>query len=540
MTMQNEMLIKALTDEYAEKLFYFCLKKTGDSVEAEDLTSDILVSILSALQKGTEPSNFSAYVWQIARNRYAAWAKRRRRERESVSGTDITEYEPADENSDIEEQTIYNEQLALLRRELAFVSSDYRNILIAYYFENKHVREIAEALGLPKGTVESKLHRARKILKEGMEMAKEFGVRSYKPEEINFVNNCSAFGDYGQPWTILRHAMYKNIFLEAYDNPSTAEELALELGVALPYMEDELNYLVEQTFLVKDGNKYETDFPIISRETQEKVAAKNASLTAKITSLLEKLLDTFHAACVRAGISYYGDYVGYEDAKWTLLMRTYDWFRYPTHARLKYRERPNDGRWEIVGYQISNRPHLPFVGLHGCFSTRDDLPSVNFDQFKFMHGDIHLQTPEYVSHEEGYALQLVAKGQWKECSKGMLDNLLQYGYIRTDGEGYVPNILIFDGRLSDKYVSELCEEDRNEIRSLADQIRKLFDELAEHSNKVTMSDLPTRFRKNESICALACSNVGFDRSDVLEQALADGWIKHDENTSKVIGAYLIL
>jgi len=166
--MQNKALISALSDEYAEKLFYFCLKKTGDSFEAEDLTSDILVSILSALQQGTEPSNFSAYVWQIARNRYAAWAKRRHKERESVSGTDIAEYEIADEASGIEEQTIHREQMALLRRELAFISSDYRNILIAHYLENKRVREIAEALGLPKGTVESKLHRARTILKEGM------------------------------------------------------------------------------------------------------------------------------------------------------------------------------------------------------------------------------------------------------------------------------------------------------------------------------------------------------------------------------------
>jgi len=538
--MQNKALISALSDEHAEKLFYFCLKKTGDSFEAEDLTSDILVSILSALQQGTEPSNFSAYVWQIARNRYAAWAKRRHKERESVSGTDIAEYEIADEASGIEEQTIHREQLALLRRELAFISSDYRNILIAHYLENKRVREIAEALGLPKGTVESKLHRARTILKEGMKMAKEFGVRSYKPEEINFVNNCSAFGEYGQPWTILRHAMYKNIFLEAYNNPSTAEELALELGVALPYMEDELNYLVEQTFLVKDGNRYETDFPIISREVQEKIADKNASLTAEIASLLEKLLDTFHEACTREGIPYYGEYVSYEDAKWTLLMRAYDWFRYASHTRFEYRDRPNGGKWEIVGYQISGRPHLPFVGLHGCFSTRDDLPPVNFDQFKFMRGNIYEQTPESLTHEEGYALQLVSKGQWQECTAGMLEKLLQYGYIRKDGEGYVPNILVFEGRISDKYVSELCEEDQNEIRTIADQIRKLFNELTEYSNKVTMNDLPARFRKNESVCALACGNVGFDRSDVLEQAISDGWIKHDENTSKVIGAYLIL
>lgn len=540
MTMQNEMLIKALTDEYAEKLFYFCLKKTGDSVEAEDLTSDILVSILSALQKGTEPSNFSAYVWQIARNRYAAWAKRRRRERESVSGTDITEYEPADENSDIEEQTVYNEQLALLRRELAFVSSDYRNILIAYYFENKHVREIAEALGLPKGTVESKLHRARKILKEGMEMAKEFGVRSYKPEEINFVNNCSAFGEYGQPWTILRHAMYKNIFLEAYDNPSTAEELALELGVALPYMEDELNYLVEQTFLVKDGNKYETDFPIISRETQEKVAAKNASLTAKITSLLEKLLDTFHAACVRAGISYYGNYVSYEDAKWTLLMIAFGHYRWSSSTQCEYRDRPNNGKWEIVGYQTANLPCLPFVGQHGCCSSRKDLPDINFNQFKFMHGNMYTQTPEYLSHEEGYALKLVAEGKWQECDNPTLMKLVDYGYVRVEENEYVPNILVFEGYGSDKYWNALSKNEQAEIDKLSEQLKELFEEVFAYSNTVTKKDLPTRFREDKNLCAYACQTTGLDRSDVLEQTITDGWIKHDEQTSKVIGAYLIL
>ncbi len=538
--MQHEMLVKALTDEYAEKLFYFCLKKTGNSHDAEDLTSDILVNVLTALQKGAEPAHFSAYVWQIARNRYAAWADKRRKERESVTGTDIAEYEIADEQRGVEEQTIHSEQLALLRRELAFISSDYRNILIAYYIENRRVRDIAAATGLPKGTVESKLHRARMILKEGMEMAKNFGVRSYKPEEIIFVNNCSSFGKQGQPWNVLRHAMYKNIFLEAYNNPSTAEELALELGVALPYMEDELNYLVEQTFLVKNGDKYETDFPIISRMAQENIADKNASLTAEVTSLLEKLVDTFHAACVNAGICYYGNYVNHEDAKWTLLMRVYDWFRNKNSTRPVYRDRPDGGKWEIVGYQITGRPHLPFVGEHGCFSTRDDLPPVNFDQFKFMHGNIHLQTPEYLSHEDGYALLLVASGRWKECNEGALNNLLHYGYIKKDGEGYVPNIPVFEGRSSDKFFCQLSAEEQAEIASLAERIKALFGELAAYSNKVTRDDLPMRFREDKNLCALACGNTGLDRSDVLEQAIKDGWLKHDEHTSKVIGAYLIL
>lgn len=73
----------ALFAQYAEetmgKVFYFCLKKTGSSHEAEDLTSEISLCILQALRRGAQPVCLSAYVWQIARNRYRLWAIRKRR-----------------------------------------------------------------------------------------------------------------------------------------------------------------------------------------------------------------------------------------------------------------------------------------------------------------------------------------------------------------------------------------------------------------------------------------------------------------------------
>ena len=111
---------------------------------------------------------------------------------------------------------IHTEQMALLRRELAFIKSDYRNIVVAYYIENKSVRDIASSLSLSISAVQQRLHRARIILKEGMNRAREFGVRSYKPEEIGLSCSCDSFGEFGQPWTILNHKIYKNIFLEAY------------------------------------------------------------------------------------------------------------------------------------------------------------------------------------------------------------------------------------------------------------------------------------------------------------------------------------
>lgn len=88
----NEMrdrLVSEFAENYMEKLFYFCLKKTGRGVEAEDLTQDITLQIITALNKGTLPTSFSAWIWQIARNRYSVWAKEKHDRNESVTGSDI-------------------------------------------------------------------------------------------------------------------------------------------------------------------------------------------------------------------------------------------------------------------------------------------------------------------------------------------------------------------------------------------------------------------------------------------------------------------
>ena len=45
----RDSLIREFTENYMEKLFYFCLKKTGDQTEAEDLTQDIALQIVISL-----------------------------------------------------------------------------------------------------------------------------------------------------------------------------------------------------------------------------------------------------------------------------------------------------------------------------------------------------------------------------------------------------------------------------------------------------------------------------------------------------------
>ncbi len=509
----RDRLMNEFAENYMEKLFYFCLKKTGSHIEAEDLTQDIALQIITALNRGTIPTSFSAWVWQIARNRYALWAKKKHSRNDMVTGDHIEDYEIEDESENILEELVHKEQLALLRRELAFIKSDYRNIVVAYYIENKNIREIASSLSLSESTVKSKLFRARQILKEGMDMAREFGKRSYNPEQITFVMN-GRDGKKGQPWSIITHLLYKNIFLETYENPQTAEELALEIGMALPYMEDELEFLTREQLLVKSENKYQTAFKIVSKEEQRKKYDNNKNIQKTLTDKICELIDTY---INEDGSKVNYDYVGYEAAKWTLIVRAFDWLKWAAntanHTSVEYRNsyptRPDDGDWELIGYETIDWKQPDFVGQHGYHShdVNEIKKDIDFSQFKFRYNNICEKTPLNLSWKEAYTLWLVCSGRIEACEKSYLERMLEYGYLKKDGTIIIPNVVIFD-RNAEKTNNEQLSK---KLTSLRDEIYSLFKQAPD-----------------------------IERGYVVEQAILDGWLKYDDNTIKTIGAYIYL
>lgn len=500
----KDNLIGDFTENYMEKLFYFCLKKTSNHVEAEDLTQDISLNILIALNKGTVPINFSAWVWQIARNRYSAWADAKHRRLESVTGSDIEDCDIADTGNSILDELINGEQLSLLRRELAFIKKDYRNIVVAYYIENKSLKDISNSVSLPLEVVKKRLQRARKILKEGMDMAREFGKRSYSPEQIAFVMN-GRDGKKGQPWSIITHLLYKNIFLETYENPQTAEELALELGISLPYMEDELEFLVKEELLKKDGNKYQTNFKIISKEEQRKEHDENKKVQKILTDKLCELTDTY---IKENGAKVDFSHIGYENAKWALLIMAFDILQYES-GEFKYNgpypNRPDDGAWKLTGREMIDWEEPPFVGQNGYYThdLSEIKQNINYSQFKFFYKNIQEKTPTHISYKEALALWLVCVGQTDKAEKIHLDKLTEYGYLKeTDGK-LEPNLVIFDGNAKDTENEKLSA------------LRKEIDSLFKQTPTIT-------------------------RGYIVEQAINDGWLKYDDNSIKTIGAYIYL
>ena len=508
----RDKLVQDFVDNYMEKIFYFCLKKTSNRLDAEDLTQDIALNVIDGLNKGTVPDNYSAWIWQIAHNVYSKWAIKKRIKRENINSIEIYDIDIVDDTPNVIDEMIHDEQLALLRRELAFIKSEYRNIIVAYYLENKSIKDIAKSLNLSVDAIHQRLHRARNVLKEGMSMTRTFGKRSYNPELVRFVLN-GRCGKKGQPISIISHLLYSNIFLEVYENPQTAEQLALELGIALPYMEDELEFLCREELLKKDGNKYETNFKIFSKEDQYKSYLSNKKVSREITKKLCEIIDLY--VCENKQTLNF-KYIGYENAKWALLPYLYDQIMIinfsPDYQKNKvsYKDvirtiRPDDGCWDLYGYEYPVDFELPtLIGKEGYHYTdeKEIMLDVHFSQFYFVSKNNILKKPQEINYMHAYTLWLVCNDSLEECDERYIDDLLKIQYLKKEDEEIKPNILILDNY--------------KPLNSSNKKIKELEKEIVELIKQTKL----------------------FERGYVVDQALEDGWLKYDEATINTVGAYI--
>ena len=547
----RDRLINEFAENYMEKLFYFCLKKTGNNIEAEDLTQDISLQIITALNKNMIPTSFSAWVWQIARNRYSVWAKEKHNRNESVTGSDISDYEIEDECENILDEMIHTEQMALLRRELAFIKSDYRNIVVAYYIENKSVRDIASTLSISISAVQQRLHRARIILKEGMNMAREFGKLSYNPENISFINN-GLHGANHEPWNYISRSLCKNILLAAYRNPATAEELAMEVGVALPYMEEELSALVDATLMKKSGNKYETNFFIVSADAQEKIYAHLRGIAPELTKAVFDTMEYNIEWSNENAPEWHEGYQSYEDMKWALLMIEADNVYFdtlkPFNKNAKdvpnigpwgHTIRPNGGEWDLLGMESHNGDEPDFVGLSGCVSNPNekDLPEIMFRQFRYKYCGLEKRTPPVLTYSDGQAMVAVAEDKSTEIDSTILKRLESYGYIKKSEDGYIPTIMVMR--------KEKAHKMPKEIKSHFEILRRKATDIATRHylfcREQIYKEIPDFLKEDVFQIDQACASIFAMRGAVLEEAIRQGYLTFDkDNDKQMLGAYLVI
>ena len=196
-------------------------------------------------------------------------------------------------------------------------------------------------------------------------MAREFGPKSYKPEEVRFV--ASGAQPSGLPWSAVQRALPKNILLEASNNPSTIEELAVALGVAMPYMEEEVAELEHDQLLKKVGNRYITNFFIESHSLQTEIHNELIRMTrtwvARYGHILADAVNLFRAGCfVPANMTD-------DELKWEIALDLVNFYAqhcngYTLEFPIKHTH-PGDN-WGFIGYEGSGIEGEWFVGHSGA------------------------------------------------------------------------------------------------------------------------------------------------------------------------------
>ena len=73
----NEILKLIGDKEFLDKIYQFSYRRCNTSYEAEDLCSDIILAVISAVHKQEQIENFYAFVWTVARRVYADFCKNR-------------------------------------------------------------------------------------------------------------------------------------------------------------------------------------------------------------------------------------------------------------------------------------------------------------------------------------------------------------------------------------------------------------------------------------------------------------------------------
>ncbi len=148
----------ALVDAHAQRLYRLAVTLVGNATDAEDVLQEAFAGAFRGLPGFQGRSSVKTWLTRILVTQAAKW--RRDRQRRSMPSSDSLEPSQPDTAA-----TSIGAKIDL-QAALKLLSQEHREVLVLREFEGMSYEEMAESLDLPRGTVESRLHRARAELKE--------------------------------------------------------------------------------------------------------------------------------------------------------------------------------------------------------------------------------------------------------------------------------------------------------------------------------------------------------------------------------------
>ena len=478
----SELLSENLTAIYG-----YAFSKLYDKDKVDDLASEIVYEIIVSARNLQNEEAFWGFAWKIAENTFRRFIRKSELAAKNVELTEenIGVYDLSPEQEYIEKET-ESEEIYLLRRELSLLKKTHREVCVAYYVDNKSCSQIAKEQNISVEMVKYHLFKTRKLLKEGIGMTRTLGEKSYNPGTFRL----DFWGDKNKYYDLFNRKLPGSIVLASYYEAMTAEALSMELGVSMPYLEEEIEILEAAGVLKKTGDKYQTNIVIVT-DAYEKEFVKNTSAIyatvaksafEKATSLLPQIRE----------LDFHGN--DYDDNRLIFGLLNLAFVKGYILARKKSPlGNPNNlplgcNGW-IYGYDNDYANHH-FHGVTMETWNKNGTAWYSAENYRVIKSAQMYDHSDFRNKTEALCDAILGKDANKD--NPALPWLIENKFILCENNKVSANFIVFDRDVFDKVtciLSDIIEEVANCMIDISDRAEKILAEHAPASLKEQCGDI---------------------------------------------------
>jgi len=170
---RDERAFRELIEAHRDRVYNICYRMLGNRHESEDVAQEVFITVFKTIDTFREEAKFSTWLYRVAvnhcKNRIKYLARRHDRDRDELddqasgaNGTPIGAPAPSAPDRALEGAQMEK----LMQDAIASLEDEQRIVVVLRDVEDLSIEEICEITGLPDGTVKSRLHRARLVLRK--------------------------------------------------------------------------------------------------------------------------------------------------------------------------------------------------------------------------------------------------------------------------------------------------------------------------------------------------------------------------------------
>ncbi len=167
-------------------MYNFAYRLTFDEDDAKDLVQDTYLKAFRFIESFQQGTNAKAWLFRILKNSFINDFRKKSKEPAKVDYQEIEAYYNSDDvdksiTTDLRVETVQDMIGDEISNALNSLDIDFRTVIILCDLEGFKYDEMAKILDIPIGTVRSRLHRARNLLKERLgSYAKKMGYKNFE------------------------------------------------------------------------------------------------------------------------------------------------------------------------------------------------------------------------------------------------------------------------------------------------------------------------------------------------------------------------